>query len=287
VTEHQLNGAEIGTAFEKMRGKTVAEHVRRKGHTKPSPTSVGGKNFPDTDAAETAAASIEEKNRRVRLLALGQKLRAGIAKIAIDERDGFFAYGNDAFLVSLADTADATGGTIQIQDTKIGEFGDPQSAGIENFEHGAVAQADGSFLVGLSEELFNFFETKIAGKRAANFGRFQMDGRIFRDEFGDLREAKEIAQGDQMTSDRAAFEILAIEAGEKIDQVVPCNRFEDELVLFGVDVEFEHVSAVGGDGVGGEAFFDSNVRKESRDGSRDFHHEPANSSAVSRRVAMP
>ena len=60
VTQHQLDGAQIGAAFQKMRCKTVTQHVGRERHTQTRLTAVGGENFPDTDAAETPTATIQE-----------------------------------------------------------------------------------------------------------------------------------------------------------------------------------------------------------------------------------
>src|SRR5271166_5733354 len=74
VTEHQLDRAKIGAAFQEMRGKTVTKHVRRKRHTQTRLTAVSGEYLPDTDAAETTTATIQEKNGRVSQGALAEKL---------------------------------------------------------------------------------------------------------------------------------------------------------------------------------------------------------------------
>ena len=90
-----------------------------------------------------------------------------------------------------------------------------------------------------------------------------------------------------MAGNGAAFELLAIEAGEEVHKIVARNRFEGELILLGERFELEHVPGIGGNCVRGQALLYANVSEISGDGSRNFHHEPANSSAVSRRVAMP
>src|SRR5208337_1904602 len=85
MTKHQLDGAEIGAAFQKMGGKTVTKHVGCERHTQTGLASVRRENFPDADAAKASATTVQEKNGRVGHLPLAKKLWAGIAKIAIDE----------------------------------------------------------------------------------------------------------------------------------------------------------------------------------------------------------
>ena len=253
MPEHQLNGAEIGAAFQEMSGETVAEHVGSKSHTQTRLAAIGRENFPDTNAAEPAAATIQEENLRMGQLSFSEKLRAGIAEITIHECHGFFADGNDAFLVALADAADIARGAVEIHDAQAGQFRDAKAAGIKDLKHGAVAEADGSFLVRLSEQLFDLFEAEIVRQGATDFGRFEILGGILGDKLLHLGVAEKIAKGDEMTSDGAAFELQAIETGEEVNEVVAANGLECELALFGEGFELEQIAAIGGHGIVGEA----------------------------------
>ena len=53
VPEHQLDGAQISAAFQKMRCKTVTQHVGRQRHTQARLAAIGGENLPDANAAES------------------------------------------------------------------------------------------------------------------------------------------------------------------------------------------------------------------------------------------
>ena len=106
--------------------------------------------------------------------AFAEKLGTRVAKITIDEGHSFLAYGHDAFLIAFADAADATDGAIEVHHAQAGQLRNAQAAGVKDFEHGAIAQADGSFIVGLSKEFFHFFQAQIIRKGAADFGRFEI-----------------------------------------------------------------------------------------------------------------
>src|SRR5580704_5192268 len=79
VTEHQLDRAKIGASFQQMRCKTVTQHVRRKRHTQTRLSAVGGKNLPHTDAAQSAAAAVQEKSGRIRKRAFSKQLGTRVA----------------------------------------------------------------------------------------------------------------------------------------------------------------------------------------------------------------
>src|SRR5208283_5084880 len=217
MPQHQLHGAQIGATFQEMRGKTVPQHVRCKRRAQPSLAPVGREYLPHAHAAERSAAAINEQRGGQGLLALANQLGASIAQKALDQRESFLTDRDNALLVALADTTHAANGSVEIHDAKRDEFGNAKAGGIKNVEHGMVAQAQRRLVVGLCQKAFDFFEAKIARERTANLRRFQVHGRIRGDEFLKLGEAEEIAQRYEMTRYGAAFELLAIEAGQEFD----------------------------------------------------------------------
>src|SRR5881275_1278390 len=64
VAEHQLNRAQVGAAFEQMRGERVAEDVRTQRARQSGLQRVLLQDLPEADAAERAAAGVEEQTRR-------------------------------------------------------------------------------------------------------------------------------------------------------------------------------------------------------------------------------
>src|SRR6267378_902038 len=105
MPEHELNGPEVRTALEQMRGKTVPQHVRRKSHAHARSPSIGRKYLPHADTAQLRAAAIHEQRGTARDFA--EQLRPGVAEI-------FFVDGARptniytlSLLVALADAANA------------------------------------------------------------------------------------------------------------------------------------------------------------------------------------
>src|SRR5580700_8790312 len=66
VAQHELDRAEVRTAFEKVRGKTVAQFVRREPPAQAKPNSIIMQDLPDDDAAEPPAELVQKENLIVR-----------------------------------------------------------------------------------------------------------------------------------------------------------------------------------------------------------------------------
>ena len=65
MTEHQLNGAEIGAALEQMRRERMPQYVRAERRGETGPAAVLLEDLPETDAAERTAARVDEKRKKV------------------------------------------------------------------------------------------------------------------------------------------------------------------------------------------------------------------------------
>ncbi len=142
VAQHQLDRAQICAALQKMRCKTVAQHVRGRTNTQSGLTPIRRENLPNTDAAERRTTAVNEKRCRESLLPFSDKPGTGVAKIPFDKRKCLLANRNDALFVSLTDAANAADAGVEIHDAKIDKFGDAQTGGVEDFEHGAIAKTE-------------------------------------------------------------------------------------------------------------------------------------------------
>src|SRR5260370_33671567 len=101
MPEHELNGREVGSALEQVRGKTVPQHVRRKSHTHARLPSVGREYLPPADAAQWRAAAIHEQLRTAGDFA--EQLPTCVAEILFDDGERVLSSVNNSFLVALAD----------------------------------------------------------------------------------------------------------------------------------------------------------------------------------------
>jgi hypothetical protein len=86
---------------------------------------------------------------------------------------------------------------------------------------------------------------------------------------------------------RAAFELLAIQAGQEFHKIVAGDRFQREFAFLGKVIELQQIAPVGRHGVGGETPLHTNVGEKGGDGGADVHQCAGNPSAGSRRIAMP
>lgn len=75
------------------------------------------------------------------------------------------------------------GGGIVVAEIELTEFGAAQTSCVEEFEHGAVAQAEGIGGVGNGKEKVDFFGGEAFGEGAGLFaGEFEIGGGVGRDE---------------------------------------------------------------------------------------------------------
>ena len=64
VAQHHLNRAQVGAAFEQMRGERVADDVRAERARQPRRGAVPFEDLPEPDARQRSAARVDEEPRR-------------------------------------------------------------------------------------------------------------------------------------------------------------------------------------------------------------------------------
>src|SRR6266576_1551217 len=219
-----------------MRGKTVPQHVRRKSHAHARLPSIGRKYLPHADPAQLRAAAIHEQRGIAGDFA--EQLRPGVAEILFDDGERLLANGNNAFLVAFADATNTADFGIEIRDAQPRELRYTQAGRVQNLEHGAVSQAERSLDIGLAEHALDFLEAEIARQGTPDLRRFEVDGRIFRNQVLNLGETEKVTQGDQVPGHGLALQLLPVETREEIDQSVAGDGLEAELALAGKFIEF-------------------------------------------------
>src|SRR5262245_28510971 len=81
VAEHQLDGAQVGASLERMGRKRVPQHVRTERARQMRAASMLLQDLPEADAAERAAARVDEQARRAARL---EELAAGARLVFAD-----------------------------------------------------------------------------------------------------------------------------------------------------------------------------------------------------------
>src|SRR5256885_15638477 len=145
-----------------MGGKTVPQHVRRKGHTQTRASPICRQYFPHAYPAKRRTTTVDEQCRSRTRLCTTQKLGTAVAEIFVDHPQSLLANGNDSLFVALTDAADATHLRVEIANAKPGQLRNTEAGGIQHFQHGAVTQSRGCPGIGLLEQLLDFLKPQIA-----------------------------------------------------------------------------------------------------------------------------
>ncbi len=94
---------------------------------------------------------------------------------------------------------DASGVEVEVPDGEVDEFGDAHSCGVEEFEHGAVAQAFRGFRIWGVEEGFDFAFGEVDGislgetRQVDVFGGVCGEDAVTGEEFEPLSECDEVS----------------------------------------------------------------------------------------------
>ena len=137
VPEHLLDRAEVGAAFEEVRGEGVAQQVRvdalglEPGH--------GGEPAQDEErprARERAAPRVEEELGPVALV----EIRASVREVPAERVDGLASDRDDAFLRALAESPDEPVLEVDRGAVEPDRLAHAQARAVEELDERAVAQ---------------------------------------------------------------------------------------------------------------------------------------------------
>ena len=173
VAKQQLHDAQVGTVVEQMGGEGVAQHVRRelfRGNA--GDRRIPLDELPESLAGHGAATGGDEQG--VALPAL-EDFRPRLVQIAAEPVDGLFAEWHQALLAAFAEGAQHAFVETDFVQFQIDQLGNAQARGVEGFQHGAVAQAEGAVGVRRGEQAVNLFLRHDLGqaRRAGRIGEFQ------------------------------------------------------------------------------------------------------------------
>jgi hypothetical protein len=169
VSEHFLNIADIGTAPVHVGGTGVSPQVAGTGFVDAAAVEEFFDPVSQISWAEAGAVAAEEQSALLRQMI---EKRSGFGKEAVQPCGGTLADGQHPTFAVLTFSYDqGVGGRIVVAVVQVGHFGPPNAGGVENFEHGAVAQAKGIDGVGDGEQAFDFLDCEGFGQVAGLFTR--------------------------------------------------------------------------------------------------------------------
>ena len=164
VSEHLLHLPDRSPSFEQMGCERVAEGVGADAFFDSGIPRSLFEDGEDHDAREAAPAVVQEES-----ILAGTGFGAFV-EVAVDAFAGRGADGYEPLFVAFSDDADVALAEEEILDFQGYELRDAQSAGVEEFEHGAVAQPlDGGGIDG-GDDAVDLVGREDVGELASEFG---------------------------------------------------------------------------------------------------------------------
>lgn len=148
VTEEFLHGPEIAATLDEMSCERVPERMRPDPVREPGRLGVSSHDEEDPPPSQARTPVVDDQ--RPGILPSPEE-RTTARLVALNRRDRLCAARDDAFASPLARHTNQTQIAIEIGRSEPGQFGDPESRAVEEFEHGTVAETERSAVRVLDE----------------------------------------------------------------------------------------------------------------------------------------
>lgn len=136
VSEHLLDGSQIGSALQQRCGERVSERVGRHGLRDAGVARRVLYHYQYHGAREVCSSAVEE---HVFVFAGFDVHEVAVVEPQLQFVQGVGRYGHEALLVALARDAQVAVCGENVAELKVYEFGDAQSAGEKHFDNGTIA----------------------------------------------------------------------------------------------------------------------------------------------------
>src|SRR5471030_2566457 len=137
VAEQLLNGAQIGTGIQKVRGEGVPQRVRRYSGAERGAAHIAVEQTPNTAGRDPLATIVEKKRLPLVLVAASQFQSSGEPRS--NGRLGFRSKRDDALLRSFAADLDQPASQLDIVEIDPYELADAKPGSIEKLHPGTIA----------------------------------------------------------------------------------------------------------------------------------------------------
>src|SRR5258708_2456130 len=267
VAQHELDRAEVRTPFKKVRGKTVSQLVRRETPAQAQTHSIIVQDLPNPHAAESPSDPRQKQDLIVRRRTRrSSKFRTALRQVLLDGLDGLASDGHQAFLVSLADASNAADAHVNFRNAEIKQFGNAQSRGIKDLQHGTIPQSIRSRKVWSLKQLVNFIHSEIRRQAAPDFRRLQVFGWVRVNHAFHHREFIYSPERNQIPRHGPAVQLFFVQAGKKINNVFPGGVFHPKFLSLPEKFrESPEVAPIGENRILREASFHAHVAQKYMD----------------------
>jgi hypothetical protein len=138
VSEHLLDDAQIGSIPKQMGGKTMPEQMRINVYPETGPARNAFDDLPNSRGGQFASARGKED---FATRAAFDELGSFLGQVSGERCAGLAANRHEPRFVRFAPDAQDPFVAIEIFETRAGQLGNAQTAGVEQLDHSAVAPA--------------------------------------------------------------------------------------------------------------------------------------------------
>ena len=185
---------------EQVRGKGVAQRVRRQRHCDAGAQRQALDDHPEHDAAHGAAGFRSAvRHKQIVALATGQQTLARFFQVLFDPLCGDFAKRHQTLLVALAENAQHVFRQADVENPQRHQFAHAQATGVHQLEHGAVTHAQHGVGIGCTQQRFHLGFRERLGHAQRLTCRLQLERRVGVDQALAQRPAKVTFENGQAT----------------------------------------------------------------------------------------
>ncbi|SVJ78689.1 Uncharacterised protein [Klebsiella pneumoniae] len=237
---------------EQVGGEGVAQGVRRNRRADRRHLRVMLDAMPEGLAGHLFAAQAGEQHVAG---PPAEQVAAGLAQVAFEPADGFLAERHQALLAALAEHLDHALAQVDLLQGQADQFADPQAAGIQHFEHGAIAQAQRVVDFRRRQQCLDVRFGEGFRQRLAQLRQVHLQGGILGDQAVAQAIAIEATQAGEEARGRAGLVALLQAPGQVIEDGVAADALQAQPATIEPGVELLEVVAISLAGVVGKAFF--------------------------------
>ena len=214
VPQHLLDCTQIGTAFEQVSGKRVAQRVWADGFAYPGKLAQFFHNIEHHHPRQSATAAVEEE-RIVAARFRGDRI-AHFGYVFGDAVESDGRNRHNALLVALADNRHKALLGVDVRHLQPYKFAHTETAAIERLDDGAVAHALGLRGVDDSHHAVDFVDCEHGGELAPESGRLDEARRVGFDISLHFQEFIEALYARNDTSLRAGVDTHVVQRTDEL-----------------------------------------------------------------------
>ncbi len=246
--------------FEEVGGKGVAQHVGADAFADAAGPGLFVDDLPEAQPGHGGTAGGEKEKVAAPFL---EQPGTSFFEVGGEPFPRLFAEGHQSLLAALAQHPHVAAGEVCRRHREIYQFGNPHAGGVEQVQHGMVAEQERRRGGGGAEQPIHLGDGQHLGQAAARLGQVDVQRRVGGDQFVGDQKAEEGAQAGDAAGVAAVRDAAVPAMAEKVTDVGGGDIDRRGDAAFGDKVEKgSQVGLVGGEGVVGQPPFGGQIVQE-------------------------